>query len=284
MKIRVLLPVAATLLAASLSAALGQGPIAPVYYNFNTPVLQAGETVTGTLSQEDGQNFKDGTRVHVWYFTGGEGEQVNLSVGSDDFDTWLTVYAPDGSILDWNDDSWNATFPLYWESSLDLELPADGRYTAIVTSYSAQGLGDYALLLTRIEPDEPYNQLGRIKEDEVLTVGSSHKVQLDESLPVTGEGYDGPSRLYDLHVAEDMLVMIEASGTDVDAVLMLYDGADNIIDWNDTVYDPQNPDNYWPARLTLPLTAGDYQLLVGGYASYDIGNVTLTITGYQPLH
>ena len=118
MKNRVLQPVAAALLAAGLSMALGQAPIAPVYYNFNTPVLQSGEAVSGTLTVEDGQNFKDGSRVHVYFFTGAEGEEVNLALGSNDFDTWLTLYAPDGSIVDWNDDSWDSPLAMTWLSRL----------------------------------------------------------------------------------------------------------------------------------------------------------------------
>lgn len=283
MKNRVMQPVLATLLALSFSAALGQSLIAPVYYNFGTPVLQSGEAVTGTLTEDDGQNFKDGTRVHVYFFTGSEGEEINVSLGSDDFDTWLTVYAPDGTVLDYNDDAWDAPLAMTWQSSLDLILPVTGRYTVIVTAYAAPGLGDYELLLTEFEEDLPYSNLGRAKEPETLTVGSLLKVQLDESLPVTGEGYDGPSRLYDLHVDQDLLVMIEATGSEVDAVLLLYDTAGNIIDWNDTTFDPQDAENYWPARLIVPLSAGDYQLLLGSYASYDAGNVSLSITGYEPI-
>lgn len=283
MKNRVLHSVAATLLTASLSAALAQSPITPTYYNFNTPVLQHGESVYGTLTEEDGQNFKDGSRVHVYFFSGEEGDEINVSVGSNDFDTWLTVYDPAGNVLDYNDDTWHTAFPMDWMSALDLVLPDTGRYTVIVTAYSAHGLGDYELLLTRTDKELPYSNLGRTSEEETLTVGSSIKVQLDESLPMAGEGYDGPSRLYNLEMDQDLLVMIDAAGTDVDAVLVLYDSAGVIIDWNDTVYDPEDVDNYWPARLTLPLSAGSYQLLVGGYASYDVGPVNLTITGYQPI-
>lgn len=284
MNIRVLQPAAAALLAVGLSAAFAQPLNAPTIYNFNTPVLQPGESVFGTLSEADGQNFKDGTRVHVYFFTGEEGEAVSLTLGSDEFDTWLTVYAPDGSILDYNDDSWLASFPMTWQSALDLTLPESGRYTAVVTAYSASDLGDYELLLTSAGTEEPYANLGRVTEEETLTVGSSLTVHLDPSLPITGEGYDGPSRLYDLHVDQDLVVMVHASGEGVDAVLMLYDAEGNFIDFNDTiVYDSSNPENYWPARLTLPLTAGDYQLMVGGYSSYDVGDVNLTITGYVPL-
>ena len=284
MKIRILHPAAAALLTLGLSAAFAQPLNAPTIYNFSTPVLQPGEPVHGMLTEADGQNFKDGSRVHVFFFTGEQGETVSLTLGSNEFDTWLTVYAPDGSLLDYNDDSWAGSFPTAWQSALDLTLPEAGRYTAVVTAYSADGLGDYELVLSSAGTGSEYGGLGRAKEAETLTVGSSLTVHLDPSLPITGEGYDGPGRLYDLHVDQDLLVMIRAYGEGVDAVLMLYDAEGNFIDFNDTIsYDPSNPENYWPARLTLPLTAGDYQLLVGGYSSYDIGDVNLAITGYVPL-
>lgn len=273
----------AILLAAALPAALAQRLLPPAYYNFSTPVLEHGETVTGTLSESDGQNFKDGTRVHVYFLDGEQGEEISLALASDDFDTWLTVYDPDAQILDWNDDDWYFDQSATWQSALQLALPETGRYTVIVTAYSERDMGDYELLLTRHAQEPAHVSLVRNAEPELLTPGSQLTVTLDSDLPELGEGYFGPSRLYNLSVAEDMIVMISADGEELDAVLILYNELGTVIDWNDTVFNHEDVDNYWPARLLVLLEAGDYQLAVGGYEEYDLGQLQLTVTGYTAV-
>lgn len=265
------------------SPAIAQRLVPPTYYAFNTPVLQPGETVTGTLTDTDGQNFKDGTRVHVYFFDGKAGDEVQLQLNSQEFDTWLTVYTPDGAILDWNDDDWDGSPEYFFSSGLYMYLPQDGRYFAVVTAYSAEDLGSYELTYSVGSPTPVQNPLDP-SASKRIELGGTYEVTLAEGMPTTGEGYFGPSELFELVLEEDTLVVFDSSSDYVDSVLLLFSEDGTLHGWNDTAFDPAFPDAYLASRLLIELTAGRWYLIVGGYADYDIGDVTLTVTGYQPIN
>lgn len=274
----------AVLLTISLAAspALAQRLIPPTYYSFSTPVLQPGETAYGTLTDTDGQNFKDGTRLHVYFFDGAAGDEVQLQLNSQDFDTWLTVYTPDGVLYDWNDDDWDGSAEYFFSSGLYMTLPQDGRYFAIVTGYSASDLGDYELTYSVADAAAFQNPLDPANSTRI-ELGESYDVVLEEGMPITGEGYFGPSQLFELVLEEDTLVVFESNSETVDSVLMLFAEDGTLHGWNDTAFDPAVPDAYLDSRLLLQLNAGRWYLVLGGYAEYDIGDVTLTVTGYLPI-
>jgi len=64
-----------------------------------------------------------------------------------EFDTFLTVYGPDGSLLDWVDDN-----PYSIDAELTLELPETGRYLVVVSGYSSHDLGRYTVSMTTHDP------------------------------------------------------------------------------------------------------------------------------------
>jgi WD40 repeat protein len=100
------------------------------------PGEQRGELVAGTSD--------------VWTFDGEVGMRVTISVIADQpsrdpeegLDTFLRVFAPDGTLLDENDDILSAENP---NSELTVMLRANGAYTLVVASYGFAGGGGYTL-------------------------------------------------------------------------------------------------------------------------------------------
>lgn len=93
-----------------------------------------GDTVTGTLNQSQDE----------WTFTANAGQIVTISMESDDFDSYLELYAPDGIQATRNDDGGTGR-----NSFIDgFRLPVSGTYTIVARSFGNRGVGDYTLTLT----------------------------------------------------------------------------------------------------------------------------------------
>src|SRR5690606_23586910 len=59
--------------------------------------IAIGQTVTGTLTRSD-PSLEDGEYYHAWELDGTEGQQIVVTLRSDDFDSYIGIVAPD---LDW---------------------------------------------------------------------------------------------------------------------------------------------------------------------------------------
>ncbi len=99
--------------------------------------LTYGETMSATL--------EPGTRHH-WLFEGGEGDVVTISMTavSEDMDTYLELFAPDGVRVMSDDDGGgeaNAEISAF-------ELPMSGTYRIIARGYDDVDVGEYELALT----------------------------------------------------------------------------------------------------------------------------------------
>lgn len=98
----------------------------------------SGDTETVTLSAnalEQGANLQlvIGSEEPIYFlqFSGTEGETVSIDMQSEDFDTLLYLFGPDGSRVSTNDDSDDST-----NSRIEnFQLPQDGTYLVFATSY-----------------------------------------------------------------------------------------------------------------------------------------------------
>src|SRR5690606_37759845 len=68
------LAIVAALLAAATVALVQQPLVVPHYYAFQLAELQPGAEVAGELTESDGQNFKDGSRVDLYVLGAVAGE------------------------------------------------------------------------------------------------------------------------------------------------------------------------------------------------------------------
>lgn len=106
---------------------------------------QTGRLEPGDDSLDSGEYFD----VHL--LEGVAGEQLDLSLASDDFDPYLIVLAPDGSALFQEDDTPGQGLGV----RTVLGLPATGTYTLVATSAFADETGEYTLTVNRLTSAAP---------------------------------------------------------------------------------------------------------------------------------
>ncbi|MGK7903216.1 MAG: protein kinase [Hormoscilla sp.] len=121
-------------------------PVPPVV---KPPKLELnGEVVTGALGEDDSTDPINESYSDVYTFTGSKGDKVAISVASNDFDPKLEVLDSQKNSLGSNDDRG----PQDSNSLVEVELPATGKYTVVVTSSMSGEVGDYSLLGEVISP------------------------------------------------------------------------------------------------------------------------------------
>lgn len=112
------------------------------------PPVQLGQQLNGSLGQSD-THLQSGEFADFYAFQGRAGTTVNFAVNSEAFDTYLIVVAPSGQVAE-NDDSGGTR-----NSALSLDLPHDGLYRVVVTSYRSDETGNYVL---KVNPDQRTSQ------------------------------------------------------------------------------------------------------------------------------
>lgn len=105
--------------------------------------IPAGETVTSELGDDDMVLDTDNSYYETWTYQGRAGEQIRISMESEDFDTYLALGRVDGG--EWEelatmDDGGEGT-----NSLLEFTLPRDGDYVIRANAYSADQTGAYTL-------------------------------------------------------------------------------------------------------------------------------------------
>lgn len=107
--------------------------------------IQAGQAVSGTLSETDNQDFDD-SFYDDYQFSGAAGDRVTVEMHSEDFDTYLLI----GQIIDGefspiesNDDDGSGGT----DSRIELTLGEAGSYIVRANSLSGDMTGDYTLHL-----------------------------------------------------------------------------------------------------------------------------------------
>lgn len=86
----------------------------------------------------------------TYTFDGEMGQSMTIELQSEEFDTILLLKGPDGEVLTSNDD-YGGTL----NSTIVIELPESGTYSAIASSFSGQG-GSYQI---EIRPASEYEQV-----------------------------------------------------------------------------------------------------------------------------
>ncbi len=97
--------------------------------------------VQGELKDGDPVLASDGSLYHEYTFDGTQGQEVTISLESNEFDTYLAIFTPDNKLLEEHDD----ISPTNTNSLITVTLPTDGAYRIIVNSYDDQGRGRYQL-------------------------------------------------------------------------------------------------------------------------------------------
>lgn len=234
-----------------LSIAAAQQPVtSPIYYLSNAPRLEAGVPLTGVLDERSGRNFKDGTYLDVLTLRGEAGEYVELLASSSAFDTYLTLFAPDGSLVDYNDDD-----PLgsSTDAAIRTTLPATGTYVVVVSGFSPWDLGPYTVTLSSREDAAGH---GTAIEVPSLTPGR------------LAHGDDGSRFAFVLE--ETAAIGIEVRSTQFDTTLEVLDEFGYSLAYNDDA--PATNGSTTDSALALLLGPGRYQLVVQSYFTDSVGD------------
>jgi hypothetical protein len=251
---------------------LGFAQKIPHFLYLNTPILKPGVVIAGTLDEEDGQNLKDGSRLEVIQGRYNKGEVLEFTLTSV-FDGYLTVYAPDKTILTYNDDTTSSEEGDYI-STVVTEIPESGRYVFVISGYSSFDLGDYELSAKTLELGAegpvtlPAEQNGLITYQDDLAEFMGE----DEELGSLGD-YNFDS--YTFELSETATVRIEALSAALDTLVEVLDADGKRVAFNDDQNledDPATPDldesyDYTTeAGVEVDLEAGSYEIRVAAYA------------------
>jgi hypothetical protein len=135
----------AALLATSLNAGVANAQV-----QLYKPIpLQVGNPVQDTLSAQDIPTGQRGfARDYVVSLSAGD--QVTISLSSDSFDSFVSLFAADGSPVGENDDDPDGST----NSRLSVRIPNAGNYIVRVRSADgAKSNGSFTLKVTRQRPE-----------------------------------------------------------------------------------------------------------------------------------
>lgn len=114
----------------------------------------------------------------TYTFDGEAGQTMTIELESADFDTVLQLKGPDGKLITSNDD-----YGVTLNSTIVIELPTTGTYSAIATSYSGLG-GSYQI---EVRPTTEYEQV----------FNRAYELTLSEDYPNAVEAYSAAIELND---------------------------------------------------------------------------------------
>jgi hypothetical protein len=124
-----------------------------------------GQVANGNLSRND-TKLENGEYYDTYTIQGVAGQRLEIRLASDDFNTYLMLEQPDGSVLQ-NDDVYSSST----NSALRAVIPAGGEYLVHVTSYAPNETGDYRLVIDQIDV-RGFTRKGRLQNsDETLQTG-----------------------------------------------------------------------------------------------------------------
>ncbi|MBN1966235.1 MAG: PPC domain-containing protein, partial [Anaerolineae bacterium] len=196
-----------------------------------------GETISGTLGVP---------AVQLWSFAGMAGDMLNIGMNSDDFDTYLVLFGPDGSEVSRNDDG-----PIGYNALIQgATLPDTGTYTIAAHSY------------------------GRDQGDYTLSLATSVVETMEIGQTITGTLSDPGGARWQFTAPANTGIMARVSSDDFDTVLELLDGSGNQIAYND---DSDGSNSAIGAALQA---GGTYTLVVNSYSG-GTGDYTLSLMPVQ---
>jgi serine protease Do len=218
-----------------------------------------GRTIAGQLHPGDNVLPVDNSFFDVYTFAGERGQQIAITMTSQEIDAYLILFGPDGGEIAQNDDSGRHT-----NARIVVTLPRSGTYTLLANSYQSNESGSYTLQAvadgntsssTGEETDVILQRRGRLNsEDSQLSDGSFY-----ETFSFSGRR------------GQQVQILLESP--DFDAYLILVDKNGEKIAENDD-FRPGNTNS--ALNVTLPYT-GSYRVLVNTYERGDRGRYQLTI-------
>lgn len=235
-----------------------------------TTPITSGTPVSGSLGTGD-CTLPDGVFFDYYSFSATTGQPISVSMASTAFDTYLYLYASDGTLLLMNDDSSsgasNARLPI--DDGVYI-IPKTGNYFIVATSYQVSS-GNYTLSL---------NTDSNCSPSASLSLG----VPVDGSVSNTDCKVNGGGDIYytdffnfNATVGQKITVTLSTTSSTFDPYLIVRPPSGN-----NTMEDDDSGGGSSarvPATGSYTVTeAGNHLIEVAGYSPLETGNYTVTVS------
>ena len=205
---------------------------------------------SGELRSSDSE-LPSGEFYDLYYFDGQAGDEVDVTLTSNDFDTYLMLRNEDDFSVE-NDD---AEGEAGTNSRITATLPEDGRYRFIITSYEAGETGSYRL----------QGISGGGASNSISGTLSSGDAELDDGSYYDSYTFDGRSGQH---------VTVRMTSPDFDTYLRVMSPSDEAFSNDDA------DDGSTNSQLDLDLTEnGEYRIIANSLYADTTGSYQLSIDG-----
>jgi hypothetical protein len=248
-----------------VATALGLGLASPASAQLDrkprpVQILAPGGSFSGELTPFDNQR-RSGKYEDVYRIEGRRGQRVEITLTSDDFDSYLLVNGPSRYAM-FNDDGEG----LELGSRLILELPQDGVYQVSATSFDPGAMGAYRIQARQAPAGATVD---RMPQSSPIQVGASVQGRLEAK---DGEGEQRQDR-YRLTALRGERVRIELSSPEFDTLLTLQMPDGTLI-----ANDDHGEETGTDSRIeTVLAEAGDYIISVASYEEGQKGKYRLSL-------
>jgi hypothetical protein len=227
--------------------------------------LRVGDRVEGKLDETSRRSLKDGSPHAVFELSGKAGTAVEIRAHSDELDTFLSLFSPDGRIIALNEQANHQST----DARIQTLLPDSGTYLVVVSGVGPDDLGAYRL---EIDPLE-FRSGGPVDVPASLT-GLLHAG--DEAMIARNTFVDR----FVVRVDEPKTVVIDMTSDSVDAYLFVTDSRGGVIlGENDDAF-PGTTD----ARVVVDLQPGSYQILATTFHPESQGLYELSVRTLELVH
>ncbi|MFI4862042.1 MAG: hypothetical protein ACIAXF_15355 [Phycisphaerales bacterium JB063] len=161
------------------------------------------ETIEGSLDKNDAVNDTFGGFADTYEIEVAEGDLLILDLASEDFDTYLILTSPDGTVYTNDDDQSVPGF--HTDSRLMVFAHEAGAWQITATSFGEDDTGDYTLDHNTAEVTPMAQTEGELAED-------------DERSAKSGEYYD--EHVVNIEAGQTLMVTLDSD--DFDAYLTVY--------------------------------------------------------------
>ncbi|XAL98591.1 PPC domain-containing protein [Phycisphaeraceae bacterium D3-23] len=213
------------------------------------------ETIEGELTDDDAVDDTFGGYADTYEIDVEEGQLLVIELGSDDFDTYLILTAPDGTTYRNDDD--NSTPGFNTDSRLVAYAHEGGAWTITATSFGEEGVGDYTLDHTTAAVETLLTEEGELTEDDDRSVKR-------------GEFYD--AYVFEAEAGQTLLIALDSEDFDAYLTVYLPDGTiltnDDAVDFNAQV-------------IATVGEAGEVTIIATSNGSGEVGAYELNVRGSE---
>lgn len=227
-------------------------------------VLRVGAAVSGDLRQGDGQ-LQQGEYYDAYTLRGRRGQQLEITMQSGAFDTYVAIVGPD-EFGAYNDDDVDAGGT---DSRMLVTLPRDGDYTVVATSYAGGETGAYQLRVAETTAVAPGQGIAAAADS--IAVGREQRGSLAQGDATLRSGEFTDS--YRFRGRAGQRLTVEMASGDFDTYLILV-APSGVQEEND---DAPGGGGTNSSLETVLAEDGDYTIIATSYQPGETGAYTLRV-------